>query len=159
MHRLSLPQGNVKAIRCSNCSGCQECRQPVPLVIPEGTGGSGCSAAVAAMAETLRASLPCITQRGQDGGGNSSTAPTSSTASQSAAVHTSDRNNSALVECAVCHRKPGDPGIPATLKLCGGCQAVRYCSAECQRQDWKMGHKVFCDRLRARRKEADTLKR
>jgi hypothetical protein len=53
----------------------------------------------------------------------------------------------ALVECATCHRKPGDPGVPATLKLCGGCQAVRYCSAECQRKDWKLGHKVVCEPL------------
>jgi hypothetical protein len=44
----------------------------------------------------------------------------------------------------VCRRKPGDPGAPATLKLCGGCQGVRYCSSECQRKDWKMGHKAVC---------------
>jgi hypothetical protein len=27
--------------------------------------------------------------------------------------------------------------------VCGGCQAVRYCSRECQRADWK-AHKVVC---------------
>jgi hypothetical protein len=53
-------------------------------------------------------------------------------------------SNPALVECAVCHRKPGDPGVPATLKLCGSCQRTRYCSTECQRRDWKLGHKEMC---------------
>ncbi|KAG2497416.1 hypothetical protein HYH03_004571 [Edaphochlamys debaryana] len=30
------------------------------------------------------------------------------------------------------------------LKRCGGCGAVRYCSAECQRADWRGGHKEQC---------------
>jgi hypothetical protein len=48
--RLQL---GIKALQCTDCSGCKDCRQPVPLVIPEGTGGSGCSAEVAAKAEAL----------------------------------------------------------------------------------------------------------
>jgi hypothetical protein len=56
VRRLKLePYANVKVVKCTNCSGCQECRQPVPLKVPEGTGGSGCSAEVAAKAEALHA--------------------------------------------------------------------------------------------------------
>jgi hypothetical protein len=124
----SAPQHNVKALKCTNCSGCQECRQPVPLVISEGTGGSGCSAEVAAKAAALHAAL-YKSSAGEAAGGSTQSA--------------SDANP-ALVECAVCHRKPGDPGVPATLKLCGGCRMTRYCSTECQRKDWKMGHKEVC---------------
>jgi hypothetical protein len=106
--------------------------KPAPLKVPEGTGGSGCSAEVAAKAEALCAAGPGMSM-GQQAGGAGATAPASS----------------ALVECAVCHRKPGDPGVPATLKLCGGCHSARYCSAECQREDWKMGHKAICKLFRA----------
>jgi hypothetical protein len=48
------PGCGIKALKCTNCRSCQECRQPVPLVIPEGKGGSRCSAEVAAKAEALR---------------------------------------------------------------------------------------------------------
>jgi hypothetical protein len=129
---VSALQRNIKALKCTNCRGCEECRQPVPLVIPEGTGGSGCSAEVAAKAEALHAALYRSSKSasaGKAAGGG---------------TQSSTDANSALVECAVCHRKPGDPGVPATLKLCGGCHAARYCSTECQRKDWKMGHKEFC---------------
>jgi hypothetical protein len=133
LHPESAPQHNVKALMCTSCSGCQQCRQPVPLVIPEGTGGNGCSAEVAAKAEALHAALY------------------KSSAGEAAAGGTqSDTDaNPALVDCAVCRRKPGDPGVPATLKLCGGCRTTRYCSAECQREDWKMGHKEHCKLYRS----------
>jgi hypothetical protein len=52
---VSSPGLNVRMLRCTRCSGCQECRQPVPLVILEGTGGSGCSAEVGAKAQALHA--------------------------------------------------------------------------------------------------------
>ena len=39
--------------------------------------------------------------------------------------------------CAVC-RSRGD------LHRCSGCKAVWYCSSECQRKDWKTGHKKTC---------------
>ncbi|KXZ53543.1 hypothetical protein GPECTOR_7g993 [Gonium pectorale] len=32
------------------------------------------------------------------------------------------------------------------LRLCAGCEAARYCGAECQRQHWAAGHKVECAR-------------
>jgi hypothetical protein len=155
-HLMLDRYAKTKVVKCTNCSGCQECKQPVPLVIPEGTGGSGCSAEVAAKAEALRATAqvkashsqrgtPKQQQEGGTGGASASndgdrgsSVPGSSGSAATAPV------NSALVECAVCHRKPGDPGVPATLKLCGGCLSARYCSTECQRKDWKMGHKTVC---------------
>jgi hypothetical protein len=133
MLMVSAPEFNIKALNCTNCSGCQECRQPAPLVIPEGTGGNGCSAEVAAKAEALRAAL-YKTGAGMGSAGKAARGGTQS----------STDANAALVECAVCHRRPGDPGVPATLKLCGGCLSARYCSAQCQRKDWKMGHKEVC---------------
>jgi hypothetical protein len=54
---VSAPHQRIQVRRCTTCSGCNECRQPLPLVIPEGTGGSGCSAEVATVAETLRAAV------------------------------------------------------------------------------------------------------
>jgi hypothetical protein len=134
VHLESAPEHNIKALKCTHCSGCQECRQPVPLVTPEGTGGSGCSAEVAAKAAALHAALYKSTPGNVAAGGG---------------THSSTDANPALVECAVCHRKPGDPGVPATLKLCGGCHTTRYCSIECQRKDWKMGHKEACKLFRS----------
>jgi hypothetical protein len=127
-HFKSAPGCNIKALKCTNCSSCQECRQPVPLVISEGTGGSGCSAEVAAKAEALHAEVY----------------KNSADRSAAGGTHSGTNANPALVECAVCHRKPGDPGVPATLKLCGSCHSARYCSTESQRKDWKMGHKEVC---------------
>lgn len=31
-----------------------------------------------------------------------------------------------------------------SLKRCGRCHAVSYCSVDCQRRDWKAGHKSAC---------------
>ena len=39
--------------------------------------------------------------------------------------------------CAVCS-KGGE------LLLCGRCEAIHYCSTECQRKDWKKSHKGSC---------------
>ncbi len=35
------------------------------------------------------------------------------------------------------------------LKQCGGCRAVRYCGADCQRAHWREGHKAECKALAA----------
>jgi hypothetical protein len=150
MRMQSIPgNSSYKVLRCNNCSGCKECRQPTPVVVPEGTGGSGCSAEVGAAAEALHAQPLHRTKQRQEQQSAGGTAD-SSTRSSEPAAGTSDAAppvNPALVECATCHRKPGDPGVPATLKLCGGCQHTRYCSAECQKRDWKLGHKVVCQHL------------
>jgi hypothetical protein len=135
MHLRSAPERKLKALRCTNCSGCIECNQPVPQVIPEGTGGSGCSAEVAAKAAALRAAL------------DRSSESASADKAAGGGTQSGTGANPALVECAVCRRKPGDPGVPATLKLCGGCHTTRYCSTECQRKDWKMGHKQVCKQV------------
>jgi hypothetical protein len=37
--------------------------------------------------------------------------------------------------------------VRGTGKVCGGCKHVRVCSAECQRQHWKAGHKKVCKQL------------
>ena len=33
--------------------------------------------------------------------------------------------------------------------LCSGCELVRYCSARCQKADWKCGHKIACKSIQA----------
>jgi hypothetical protein len=148
----------IQAHKCTNCSGCTECNLPVSLTIPDGIGGSGCTAEVAAQAEALRQSAACKasasrssaagTQQQTGSAGAGGGASSQATGAGAEASETAGSSNPVLVECGVCHRKPGDPGVPATLKLCGGCQQVRYCSVECQRKDWKLGHKALCELLR-----------
>jgi hypothetical protein len=119
-------EGSLKFV---NCFSEKMALTSTPPKAPE---GRGCSAEVAAKAEALHAVL------------YKSEAATASTGSADKAAGGSTDANPAAVECAVCRRKPGDPGVPATLKLCSGCQDVRYCSTECQKKDWKMGHKAVC---------------
>jgi hypothetical protein len=149
MHLESAPHYNIKALKCTNCSGCKECRQPLPLVIPEGTGGSGCSAEVAEKAEALRAALnrSNASSANSGGAGIGKASMHQQNAAAAGGSNAGDGDNPTLLECAVCHRKPGDPGVPATLKLCGGCQCIRYCSTDCQRKDWKLGLKEVCKQL------------
>ncbi len=35
------------------------------------------------------------------------------------------------------------------LKQCGGCRAVRYCGADCQRAHWREGHRAECKAMAA----------
>jgi hypothetical protein len=140
--KACCPEHPITVSGCTTCSGCKDCRQPLPLVIPEGEGGSGCSAEVAAVAEALHAAVVSKATSTQfEGGAGGSSTPRDGTGTPDTSPPPS---NPSLVECAVCHRRPGDPGVPATLKLCGGCRVTRYCSTECQRKDWKLGHKGVC---------------
>ena len=43
--------------------------------------------------------------------------------------------------CRYC-RRPPEADKP--LRKCTRCKAVKYCGKECQRKDWKLGHKVDC---------------
>eukprot|EP00058_Branchiostoma_floridae_P015541 XP_002601029.1 hypothetical protein BRAFLDRAFT_128148 [Branchiostoma floridae] len=47
-----------------------------------------------------------------------------------------------LLRC--CNPKCGKPGYRKTLKLCAGCKLTRYCSRDCQKQHWSVGHKKCC---------------
>jgi hypothetical protein len=138
-------QGRKAAVKLVECRVDKVAKSPPPLKAPEGTGGIGCSAEVAAKAEALRAAAVSKASSSRPG---TSEAQQTYGADASGGSDAAAPANSALVECAVCHRKPGDPGVPATLKLCGGCRITRYCSAECQRKDWKMGHKAVCQSTR-----------
>jgi hypothetical protein len=160
MKLVSDPFLSIKAVKCTNCSGCKECKQPVPLTLPDSIGGSGCTAKVAAKAEALRqlaaskasASRSSAAGTQQQTGSGRAGGINQATGLGSPASEASATSNSALTECAVCHRKPGGPGAPVTLKVCGGCQRIRYCSTECQKKDWKLGHKVICEQWRKRNK-------
>jgi hypothetical protein len=39
--------------------------------------------------------------------------------------------------------------VTGRAKVCSGCRHVRMCSAECQKQHWKAGHKLVCKKLAA----------
>jgi hypothetical protein len=39
--------------------------------------------------------------------------------------------------------------VTGKAKVCSGCKQVRMCSAECQKQHWKAGHKLVCKKLAA----------
>ncbi|XP_066275846.1 uncharacterized protein [Branchiostoma lanceolatum] len=49
-----------------------------------------------------------------------------------------------LLRC--CNPKCGKPGYKSTgaLKLCARCKMTRYCSRDCQKQHWSVGHKKCC---------------
>jgi len=50
--------------------------------------------------------------------------------------------NKELKECRDGCARCGGPGKPKLL-VCGGCKTTNYCSAGCQREDWKK-HKAMC---------------
>ena len=50
------------------------------------------------------------------------------------------------VYCAACRREDKEV-LPLTLKSCSRCKAVWYCGKECQRKDWKDGHKIDCAKI------------
>ncbi len=48
-----------------------------------------------------------------------------------------------------CSNFGGDCEWALPLKQCGGCRAVRYCGADCQRAHWREGHRAECKALAA----------
>jgi len=47
-----------------------------------------------------------------------------------------EKDPRAIAICANC-------GCPNHLKTCGRCRKLRYCSVDCQREDWE-AHKGIC---------------
>lgn len=58
-------------------------------------------------------------------------------------------------ECSGCgvHRDE------TTLRACGGCGCVRYCSTACQKKDWQQEHKKVCRSMRKCAAGAEHLER
>lgn len=46
--------------------------------------------------------------------------------------------------CSSCGKSSA--ALPHPLLVCGGCKKARYCSKDCQKQDWKI-HKALCKML------------
>ncbi|XP_035664675.1 poly [ADP-ribose] polymerase tankyrase-2-like [Branchiostoma floridae] len=53
-----------------------------------------------------------------------------------------EARKSKLLRC--CNPTCGKPGYRSTLKLCARCKLTRYCSRDCQKQHWSVGHKKCC---------------
>ena len=52
--------------------------------------------------------------------------------------------------CCVCGSgTPASGSSTGKLLKCGACKVALYCGAQCQKQDWKAGHKAACARFRA----------
>ncbi|KAI8510863.1 Ankyrin-1 [Branchiostoma belcheri] len=54
-------------------------------------------------------------------------------------------------EASVSKFEENQADVISTLKLCGRCKLTRYCSRDCQKQHWTVGHKRSCghDALKA----------
>jgi hypothetical protein len=83
------------------------------------------------------------------GGTGASPGPNAKPNSRFEEVFDSDRSKSglsmsadAVLGCAFCGKNP-EAGSKK-LEKCSKCQAVWYCSKECQRKHWKSGHKAMC---------------
>lgn len=59
-------------------------------------------------------------------------------------------------EMCLCCGVGGEEGAP--LAICNGCRYVRYCSPECQKEDWK-AHQEFCRAKQGKSSVVATLKR
>lgn len=50
-----------------------------------------------------------------------------------------------MSHCSCCGQVASEDVI---LMKCSACKAVVYCTLECQKKDWKAGHKQRCHMLR-----------
>ena len=57
--------------------------------------------------------------------------------------------------CRLCSKTAEEAAIPK-LRLCAGCKMARYCSKECQKKDWKGGHKKIC-KMRANSSDSNRI--
>lgn len=55
-----------------------------------------------------------------------------------------------IITCASCQ---APQGLAIKHKICSACKSVYYCSQECQKVDWKAGHKSRCKELQAAKKK------
>ncbi len=58
-----------------------------------------------------------------------------------------------------CSNFAGESEGALPFKQCGGCRAVRYCGADCQRAHWREGHRAECKELAAGATGADGTNR
>ena len=62
------------------------------------------------------------------------------------------RNLRRDLRCANCYVVVPKAPLKAMAK-CSLCKVARYCSAECQKKDWKARHRVHCPARRQAREE------
>ena len=55
-------------------------------------------------------------------------------------------------EQKVCNTCQAPEGATLKHKVCSACKSVFYCSVECQRQDWKNGHRERCKGMQKKAK-------
>lgn len=56
-----------------------------------------------------------------------------------------EESSQEMGHCMCCGKEACEDVV---LMKCSACKAVVYCSSECQRKDWKTGHKQKCHILR-----------
>lgn len=52
------------------------------------------------------------------------------------------------IRLEVCGGCGATESIPKSFKCCGGCKVVHYCSVDCQKKDWRCGHREACRNLK-----------
>lgn len=119
-------------------------------------GGSSTSNAATTTASSVSASANVSSNNGLPASASSNGIPAASgSSSRTSAVGSSSSISGLLISpttsievvlagervCAQCGAVPGN-GV--RLSRCARCELVRYCSASCQREHWKGGHKAVC---------------
>lgn len=55
------------------------------------------------------------------------------------------KRNSDAVDLGRCDNCRKQETVKARFGICKGCHQAIYCSRECQKEDWKISHKVICN--------------